>query len=557
MAVNLNQPGSINKYKPGQSSFSQQPGSAPKAGTGFTNLQNYLQASKNVGANIGQQAVQPTAQRVSQQTAQAKEQFQQQIAPEEQRYAGAQETVGQALQDPTKFTQDQANVDRFAQYRRGDVSYDPNQVAQQQQAFQQSADVSNLKQMGQLAQSGEGRFQLLRQAVGSPQYTAGQQKLDQLILSSAPEARALKQQVQPVAQQLVGQAGSTSEEMKQRLAGLESARQSVAQDIAQKLGTEEDQTGALGEFVKDITGRVEEENKARISLTNEIKDYLTRGKEWSDLSEEAKKLLTGQAPLEEGVQQKTMKELTEPQIHRIAAEAKDLPIIQAMLSKFITQGKDVTKEQLTSAEDLAKYEALNKLAGKEGSFVTKENIDKAEKIGDRVGLDLKGLDKQEKTEMLSELETPMHQWTTEWDIANGYRYGHKEGKDLINHIYKADPGFKDYMQKKFGMSPQDVQAGFEMATGPIGLMFSDAPLVKNLLNVARSVGGVGNPNAIQDLLPNLAINYMYNYKYLPKFQQVASRYGADPNADFHNFAMNMRQGGTAASTEEATHQLWK
>ena len=568
MAVNLNKPGTINQYKPGTP---QLPG-AQRTGSGFTNLQRYIQSNQNVGQKIGQQAVQPTAGRVQQQTQQTRQAVETKIAPEEQRYQQAGTTVQQALQDPTQFAADQSNVDRFAQYRKGEVGYDPSAVGQQTQQLAQGQDVSNLQQMGQLAQSGAGRFQLLKQAVSSPQYTSGQQKLDALILSQRPEAQALKQAVQPVATQTASQAQTTASELAGRLQGLESQRADIQRQIAEGLGSEggmdQEGSGALGEFVKNINQRVEEENKARANVTGEIKDYLTRGKEWADLSDEAKSILSGQpvsipgqpvGDLGEGVQQKATTDkqqtggIAEPGIHRFGAEAKDLPKIQAMLKKYISQGKDVTKEQLAKPEELAKYEALNKLAGKEGEYIKRENVEKADKLDARANLDIQGLNDAQKSAFMSELETPTRQWATEWDIINGARYNHKEGRDAVNHILTADPAFKTYMQQKFGMAPNEVDEAV-LSSKLIG-HFAGAennPSLLKLMNAARSVGGVGNMNQIADLFPNLAINYVYNAKYLPQFQQVANRYGANPNADFHNVTMGLRGAGNLANLEEQT-----
>jgi acylphosphatase len=163
--------------------------------------------------------------------------------------------------------------------------------------------------------------------------------------------------------------------------------------------------------------------------------------------------------------------------------------------------------------------------------------------------------------MLSELQTPMMQWTTEWDVINGARYNHKEGRDAVNHIVNADTGFNNYMQNQYGINMNAVKNALNgnvrnlMGGVVYGANWND-PNLQKFQQVLTSIGGIGSKNPM-DTLPNLAIQYVYNSKYLPQFQQVTNRYGADPNADFHNFAMNMRQSGTAASTEEATGQLWK
>jgi hypothetical protein len=153
-------------------------------GTGFTNIQSMIKA--NQGNRLGQTVaggVQQAGQNVR---------------------AGVQQGVqkfGQQVQANRLGAQDQANaeglVNKASNLQAGqDLSQDELTQAQKyaQGAYQGPQDVENAaqlagqaaeaEQLGRLGSSSAGRQGLLQRFVGAPQYSFGQQKLDNLLLGS-------------------------------------------------------------------------------------------------------------------------------------------------------------------------------------------------------------------------------------------------------------------------------------------------------------------------------------------------------------------------------------
>lgn len=203
------------------------PASAPRQGSGrFTNIQKYIQANlpqqgqQGLGERIGEK-IQTQASDVRKGIEQARGQFSQQLAPEQQRLAGAsqaiQSSIQTAQQNPNQLSPEM--LQQFQMLRegtqQGPSEFNASPLQQQQQALAQQAAKTRTE---------ADRFGLLRQYFGQPTYTRGQQRLDQLLLQASPGSL---RQLQMGAQQ-------ASKGTEQALSGAQSEAQSALQQLAQQ-----------------------------------------------------------------------------------------------------------------------------------------------------------------------------------------------------------------------------------------------------------------------------------------------------------------------------------
>ncbi len=149
----------------------------PKTGTGFTNIGRIVNANQGnkLGSTISGN-IQNQASQVKQGIQGAQSQFQQQAQANRLDSAENQQKVQSVLQDPTKAT-DQ-DVQAFSQFRSGQYG-GPTGL---QNADQLRAQAEAAKAMGQATGSMGGRQALLQRYAGTPQYNAGQQRLDSVLL---------------------------------------------------------------------------------------------------------------------------------------------------------------------------------------------------------------------------------------------------------------------------------------------------------------------------------------------------------------------------------------
>lgn len=150
-------------------------------GSGYTNIQRIVGANQanKLGQTIGQN-IQQAGQKAQQGVTQAQQQFQQQAGANRADTAQNAQLVQQALQDPTQFINNPNQINQF-QNLLGGVYQGPQGLQNANQLKAQAQDVS---QLGQAIGSAGGRQGLLQRFVGTPQYSAGQQTLDSLLLGA-------------------------------------------------------------------------------------------------------------------------------------------------------------------------------------------------------------------------------------------------------------------------------------------------------------------------------------------------------------------------------------
>lgn len=437
MAANLNQPGQNNQL---------QVGPKKPQGSGFTNVQRYLGANTGVGQKVGSavtQNVQNVANKANENVQKTQQNFNQALTPDEQRYSQSQQNVQSAFSDPTKFAQNQQNVDEFGKLRQGQVGYDPNKLTQQVQGLQTQGGVADLKNVANLANTQQGRFQLLQRTIGRPNYTQGQQKLDQLFLNAPQESGGLRKQITSATNPVLSNLESAQENLGQRLQGIERQRAETQSNIGQQLGNEQDKTGALGGFVSDVEGRATAENKTR-----------------SDLQDTAKKYLTGQIGLDQ----------VPDELKQVLGNTKrfggDSAVAQGILDKYLTSGMQANKGNITNQADLAKYQALNKLAGTQGTYLSPEDQANAQALDQRVKFDPTGFNQSRQQAYSAELTPLIQKYAGMWDDINKKRYTSggtrmidSDVDRLLKQSYEsAIPQFQE-ISKRYGVDPSQIGYG--------------------------------------------------------------------------------------------------
>lgn len=247
--------------------------SRPQQGSGRTvNLQKYIEANRPFRQQTGglagaiSEKTEQRAEQVGQEVGAQRQAFEQQAQPLEQQLGQeGQQLIQTAFKDPQQILQQQQQLDRFQQLRQ--QQYQP-QIQQLTPNFQQAQQQQQaIQQQAQQAGTEAGRFQLLRESFGRPTYSAGQQRLDQLLLQASPgQARQLQTTLGDLSQQTGQQLGQAQQELAARQAALQQMSGQRAEEIrnlfeqgADVGGVEED-LGQRGyrDIQADIERRVQE-----------------------------------------------------------------------------------------------------------------------------------------------------------------------------------------------------------------------------------------------------------------------------------------------------------
>lgn len=254
-------------------------------GTGFTNLQQYLQASRAGATRATEQlgkTIEKEASKVREGIQSAQMGTSGKIGEEEARLGKAEESIKTAFKDPISAIQ---NIDPLKQYQTGTLGVDPGSLRSNIQGS--ISGLSNVQTMGQLAQTPGGRFELLKKQIGyKPSYGLGQQRLDQALIGGAGGLDKLRQIARKEAlgtQQLAEQATGSLEG---RLKGIQSASEQ-----AKKLYEEEGKK-AIERFSTDLESRAKEEtdyNKNVIEGLKALASYKYSPQQRESLIEDLKK----------------------------------------------------------------------------------------------------------------------------------------------------------------------------------------------------------------------------------------------------------------------------
>lgn len=203
-------------------------------GSGYTNIQSVLNANQNnqLGQTVGSGIQGQTAQ-AQNNLQQSQNQFNQQTNANQANTAGNSQLVQNVLGNTSQYAPGSTNAQQgqqFQQLMSGQYA-GPTQLNNASQIQNQASDVN---QLGQATGSQAGQIGLLQRFVGSPQYSKGQQNLDQLLLgqTGGPQLANARRG----ALQLQGQVGSALSGAQAVGQQQQSQAQNFGQNVQQQFG---------------------------------------------------------------------------------------------------------------------------------------------------------------------------------------------------------------------------------------------------------------------------------------------------------------------------------
>lgn len=251
------------------SSGQQTPGSGR-----FTNLQKYIGANQGAGQQLQQRIgsnVEKGVEKTEKQATSQASQIADQVNKANTSLGKADTFKQQIQQDPTQLTQNQANADEvkklMANQNIGSTVGSQAQQAQDQLNAQANAQAQNIQQLG----SEQGRFNLLKNTIKTPNYSTGQQKLDQLFMQ-AQGGRALDQQQQQLQQNLQAlqsRAGSQLSDLAAQGKSIGQKEAQVADELRQTISGEETKLS------ENLDKAASELNTSRAQLNTDLDAFMS------------------------------------------------------------------------------------------------------------------------------------------------------------------------------------------------------------------------------------------------------------------------------------------
>ena len=348
----------------------------------FTNLQKYIGANQGAGQQLQQrvtggleQNIKKTEQEATSQNAQIANNI------KDARTGLAEDkinaTTKQVQDDPTQLANNQESLNQFQQMMTGQnlggTIANQTQQAQSQLANQAQQQQQNI---GQLANE-QGRFNLLKNAVKQPNYSTGQQRLDQLFMQTQG-GRGLEQAQQNlqknlgnVQSQLASEFGKQAEAAK----ALTAREEAVSKQLSDSL------IDAGGKFANDLTKRTGELNFQRQKEASVLDTYLKGGKVAPEDMEIVNQALQS-AGLHSGM--RTYDVLSDPN----------------KAASYFQKGKtNLTESDVIDQAGLDRYTALSKLAGIEPEKYAYKQAGDIGTGSSYKGQDLLNAIKQRRTEL--------------------------------------------------------------------------------------------------------------------------------------------------------------
>lgn len=303
-----------------------------QAGSGFTNLSRYLQSNRSnkLGQTVAS-GVQQAGQQARGAVSQAGQQFQQKIGEEKARLGEQEQRAGQIIQGATGQTGDE-DV-KTVQNVLGAEFKGPTGV---QNADEVRARAQEAESLARAGGSQAGRFGLLQRYVGQgrPTYSAGQQRLDQMLLGQTGQ--------QQLRQARAGTVGVGSEAERQITAATEQGKelQGQARQIA------ESTKGKLGQSISDYDAAMAAQLAAQQA-------------QYQDILNKIGKPGTEEAPIE-------LDEATLNNLKTVSGGVlgEGSTLFGADISPYVSINQLYnTKQAAQTQADLAKAQMLGKLGG--------------------------------------------------------------------------------------------------------------------------------------------------------------------------------------------------
>jgi hypothetical protein len=317
--------------------------------SGRPNIKQYLQANQGAGDRLSegiQHRYGDEAAKFNKNLGDAKTDLDSKANPLQQTLEQGEEKIKTAFKDPQSILNNQQEMQNFQKLRdkgyQGEIQGLGDQFNAQKAGLQ--GQLQGLGNAAQMANTESGRFQLLQQAYGQPNYTRGQQKLDQLFLQTQPNSsRNLSQgmsgQHQAANQAYSGYDAETQARM-QALQGMGDARANQIQSLI-KGGT---------------NGAARDTN----SYDMGIDDITTSAQERYDQA-------LNQAPQYAGIQDRLVdpSKMTADDIRNIGLEAMPGDYLYDVKLADYYNGTSATPTLMNTAnrDEVARYRALQQLSG--------------------------------------------------------------------------------------------------------------------------------------------------------------------------------------------------
>jgi len=338
----------------GASSVDNAPGTQRKGSGRFTNLQKYLQANEGSGERLAggiQKQAESKASNIRQGIESQASGIREGIQSEQQRlqsqpgYLEQIQTQGGAQQ----IAGDENQLQQFQQLRQGQHS--GQDLGQQAQNIygQYQQGIGELQDITNQAGTEEGRFNLLRQAYGTPQYGMGQRRLDQLFLQADKQdpLRDLRQSLGQQASEAETGLGQFQGEIDPAISGIGQQADEYSQQLNQFL------MGGAGEGLED--------NLYQRGIGDIESDLESRLGQFTDQQRAASQSL--QQALESGT-------YTPEQMQQLGLQTGQTSygLTGADLGQYIGAQQLANLSQIASPEDIQRYQALSTLRGQDPSL---------------------------------------------------------------------------------------------------------------------------------------------------------------------------------------------
>lgn len=363
---------------------------AIQKGTGFTNLNRVLQANKGnkLGSTVSS-GIQGQVQGVKTQVKSAQDQFNEEAqknrldtqeasdkrneilnrfspssgtssvqAQQTQAPAGTSNTAQQPVQSPVSDQE----IQDFTKYRTGTYT-GPKEL---QDATSLYGKAQQAEQLGGLSQSEGGRQELLRRFVGGNNYTAGQKQLDSTILGQKPGQLGAAARQARGATNLVEGANTQAANLAQEYTNRAKA---FGEETTQKVG---ETKAPLSQALDTKVSEAQKAEENRLTNLKQIQNVLAGGDQFKNLDPWARSALALQEAANQGI-------INQSDINMLLGSGDKIGLLQrggnlgldmnALINERLTNqvAQNIGRTGVAGSEDIAKLNALDRLAGKQGS----------------------------------------------------------------------------------------------------------------------------------------------------------------------------------------------
>lgn len=354
----------------------------PTSGTGYTNIQDYLNANKDATKGLSEKVagvVTGAANTAKSKVDEARTAASGAVSAATPTYN--QDLVKSAISNPLDFSANEENVKNLTALR--DATYKGPTSFETTEGYQPAlSSIMKAEEKGTLAQTPGGYEELVKE-VNPSTYKAGKSALNQQLLQASPEA-----------QQTIGESAESTKTLKDYLA---QSGQIVAPEIAAAKKANEDvssrvkgelETGII-DFEKLLENRAAQQRTQEENYVNMAKAFLS-----------PQSLMASSIATPKEVEAlSTRLGITPAQVATIIAKAKEARpsplavrfggVDPLSLQDYLTIRPEtaITGQNVATADDLARYQALNSLAGLSRGYLDESQLGRAP---DLVDLDYKG-----------------------------------------------------------------------------------------------------------------------------------------------------------------------